>query len=603
MAAKAVLDLVSNDKRFLASMNRVQRAVIAIEAKMGRVAASAKRMLLVGAVAIGGFLKLASDQIAAEAKLEAVLKSTGNAAELSASQMKAHASEIQNLTGVGDEAVIAMQAILATFKEIKGVQFTDATMAIVDMATVLGTDLRSAAIQVGKALNDPLRGVSMLSRSGVTFTDVQLKMIKTLAKAGDIMGAQKIVLAELNSQFGGAAETVGKTFTGSVKKATSALGDMGEAVGGVFIPFVTRMTEAITRNKDRVIEWVERNKTAILTITGMTAALGFFTIGIHLATKALIASTIAVKALGVAMIFFTNHPIIAALTLIAAGVVALGIAFKDVISPIDATKDSVHALTSEILDQTRAAEDWEETLRRISEVEIAKQQEKEATKLRQLKELRDKGRGGPLVSDEEAIRRDVTQPFDPFAMPPIPQRPLAGPPERFRPEWLRVQLNLVQRLNPLLSRLSGTWKRIQEASKKVNESLDEEAMRVKDMLKTDQQRVAEQVKRINLLQAAGRLTAEEALKARARLTEQRGVGVAIEDATSMFRRITVAAAGLRPGAQNTLAQQTAQATKTTAENTGKTTNKLGLMKTMMELLNAKLDEIMADGLKTQARYS
>jgi hypothetical protein len=81
-----------------------------------------------------------------------------------------------------------------------------------------------AAIQLGKALNDPTQGVSALSRVGVSFTDVQKDMIKKLQESGDMMGAQRIILGELEKQFGGTAEAVGKTLPGALDRLDNAIG-------------------------------------------------------------------------------------------------------------------------------------------------------------------------------------------------------------------------------------------------------------------------------------------------------------------------------------------------------------------------------------------
>jgi len=120
-----------------------------------------------------GAAKLFADQEKAERRLESVLRATGNAAGLSADELKAYASELQSVTTYGDEAIMPLMAIIATFREIKGDHFKEATELALDMATVLRTDAKSAAIQLGKALNDPKKGITALTRSGVKFSEEQ----------------------------------------------------------------------------------------------------------------------------------------------------------------------------------------------------------------------------------------------------------------------------------------------------------------------------------------------------------------------------------------------------------------------------------------------
>jgi len=287
--ASAIIDLIANDKRFRKAMTGIQGLMGKVKASMEAVSRAARRTLLVGAAAIAGFLRLQSLQIKAETKLAAVLKATGGAAGLSAEQLNKYAAELQAATGVGDELIINMQAVLATFRNIKGDVFKDATKAIVDMAAVLDTDLKSAAIQVGKALNDPIRGVSMLTRVGITFTDQQTDMIKSFVEMGDTVSAQNVVLTELQMQFDGVAEALGKTLPGQALKAKSALGDLGEKIGAVFTPAAIKLFKAIVKLSRRSSRWVTDNAKLIVSLTATTATIAIVAVAIPI-----LAGTIAV---------------------------------------------------------------------------------------------------------------------------------------------------------------------------------------------------------------------------------------------------------------------------------------------------------------------
>lgn len=179
---------------------------------------------------------LYSEQEQAEKRLESVLKATGNAAGFTQQEMLDMASAMQDVTTIGDEVIIQSQAIIATFKNIKGDQFKDVLMVAADMAEVLGTDLKGASMQVAKALNDPLKGVSALADAGVSFTEQQKEQIKVMMEAGDIVGAQKVILDELAGEFGGAATNATQTFTGMLKQAWNTIGDVGEMIFAALIP-------------------------------------------------------------------------------------------------------------------------------------------------------------------------------------------------------------------------------------------------------------------------------------------------------------------------------------------------------------------------------
>ena len=97
-----------------------------------------------------------------------------------------------------------------------------------------GLDLKSSAILVGKALNDPEKGLSALTRTGVQFTDQQKKQIETLLEHNDKLGAQKLILGELKDQFGGAAReqaTLGE-------KVDVAWGNIQEKLGTALLPLI-----------------------------------------------------------------------------------------------------------------------------------------------------------------------------------------------------------------------------------------------------------------------------------------------------------------------------------------------------------------------------
>ncbi|GAB2899731.1 phage tail length tape measure family protein [Microbulbifer echini] len=166
-------------------------------------------------------------------QLEARLKSTEGAAGLSSEELQNLAGSMQQLTTFGDEAVIEMEALLLTFTNIQGEVFKRATPAILDMSVAMGTDLRSSAVQLGKALNDPIKGISALSRTGIQFTDAQKSTIEALVESGRTAEAQGLILEELEKQFGGAAEAAADTFGGALKQAQNAFGDLLESEGGL----------------------------------------------------------------------------------------------------------------------------------------------------------------------------------------------------------------------------------------------------------------------------------------------------------------------------------------------------------------------------------
>lgn len=184
----------------------------------------------------GSMIELYNTQIQAETKLASVIRATGGAAGYTIDEFKAMASELQELTGIGDEVILSAQAIIATFKNIKGDAFREATVLAADMSAVLGTGLTENAKKVGKALEDPTKGMTALAEAGVVFSKQQQDVIKALQESGDLASAQKIIIDELSNTFGGAAADQANTFAGQVTKLWNRIGDLGEVIGGLLVP-------------------------------------------------------------------------------------------------------------------------------------------------------------------------------------------------------------------------------------------------------------------------------------------------------------------------------------------------------------------------------
>ena len=210
---------------------------------------------------IGGAIDEAAAFDSVMAQTEAVIASTGGAAGLTAKEMAEMASAMSAASGeslFSDDAILGAQNVLATFTNIKGENFGSATQSILDMSQALGIDLDSAAMQVGKALNDPVAGIAALSRSGVQFTADQEKMIKAMVAAGDTAGAQELMMAELNTQFGGSASAAVDTYAGQQVVLEEKMADikqtLGEALMPILMEFGTFMADTVVPIIKDVVE-------------------------------------------------------------------------------------------------------------------------------------------------------------------------------------------------------------------------------------------------------------------------------------------------------------------------------------------------------------
>ncbi len=307
MANSLTIDLKGDDVHLKAVTTRVQASMQKLQARFQKVANAAKIMLTAGALAIGGFVKLAAEQEDAEKRLAAVLEATGNAAGFSIEQLKDFASQLQQVTVFGDEATLSNLALLATFKNIKGDNFKRTAQAALDMATVMRSDVSTSMLQLGKAINDPILGMTALSRAGVQFTQDQKDLVKSLVESGDVLKAQDIILKEVEGQMGGASQAAAKSFKGQVLQLKNTLGDTGELIGAAFIPMLKEFAVWAKGASEIVSVWVTTNKESIITFTKWAAGIGGAIIVINTFMKvltllnlrllAVIASKIAVLAM------------------------------------------------------------------------------------------------------------------------------------------------------------------------------------------------------------------------------------------------------------------------------------------------------------------
>ncbi len=213
-------DFESRAKRTDLSVAKLRHSWIAATAAVGAMAAALFKLAAVTA-----------EQERVEKRLEAVYRTTGGTVGLSTTALEDYATALGRATVVGDEAILKIESILLTFRKVSGDTFKGATELIFDMAEVMETDAKSAALQLGKALNDPIKGISALTRVGVSFTEAQKAQIKQLTESNDVMGAQQIILGELRSEFGGAAKAAGQTFGGQVAILKNNFVDLAQEIG------------------------------------------------------------------------------------------------------------------------------------------------------------------------------------------------------------------------------------------------------------------------------------------------------------------------------------------------------------------------------------
>ena len=229
-------------------------------ATIGKRAAIGFAAVGVGAgVMAKGFVDAATESQKVTAQTDAVIKSMGNAAGVTAQHVADLSTSLSLKSGIDDELIQSGSNVLLTFGQIrnevgKGNDIFDrANAAALDMSVALGKDLAGSAMTVGKALNDPVRGLTALRRSGIQFTKQQEDQIKAMTAAGDTAGAQKIMLAELERQFGGSAAAQAT----ATDKLGVAWGNIQEQLGAKLLPVVERFANWMAAELPRALATAE----------------------------------------------------------------------------------------------------------------------------------------------------------------------------------------------------------------------------------------------------------------------------------------------------------------------------------------------------------
>ena len=168
------------------------------------------------------------------AKTEAILKATGFAAGVTAKELQDEAQAIAFNTLASVEGIQQAQAVLLTFDRVVGDARAEAVGLSQDLATVFGGTAASQATQLGKALQDPIKGITALNRVGVSFTDTQKEQIRLFTEAGEAAKAQGVILEAIKNQVGGAGAAV----------ASGTLAGAFDTAGQAFANFASKLAKS-----------------------------------------------------------------------------------------------------------------------------------------------------------------------------------------------------------------------------------------------------------------------------------------------------------------------------------------------------------------------
>lgn len=269
MSREVRVAILGDSRDFGRAVDAAERDSRRLDGAFGRVGSGIGSMastaaLGVGALAVAGgaaaisFIQAAEESQAVTRQTDAVIRSMGASSWATADAVAELSSRLSNQTGIDDELIQSGQNVLLTFGEVQNRIgegnniFDRATAAALDMSVALGTDMAGASMQVGRALNDPIRGLAALRRSGIQFTDQQVEQITAMQEAGDMAGAQTVMLAELERQFGGSAAAQST----ATQRMATMWGNLQEELGAKLLPTFERVTAWLGEHLPGIIDTV-----------------------------------------------------------------------------------------------------------------------------------------------------------------------------------------------------------------------------------------------------------------------------------------------------------------------------------------------------------
>ena len=326
MASKAIgflnFKFAADLTSFERAMNKAQKKLKKFGKSVTKAGQNLSRNLTLPIVGLGiASIKAFDEQQKAIAQVEAGLKSTGNQVGFTSKKLQEMAADLQKTTLFGDEEILkGATAQLLTFTNITGKEFAKTQEIVLDLATRLDGDLKSSAIMLGKALNDPVANLSALSRAGIQFSVDQKSTIKSLVETNRLADAQTIILAELEKQYGGSAEAAAKAGMGPVKQLMNQLSDLSEQIGARLIPHVKAFSKWIVglaekfdglseATKDNIVKWgliLAAIGPVLIIIGHVSMGLGvlagaFKAVGVFLVASPWLATAAAIGAVGYAI--------------------------------------------------------------------------------------------------------------------------------------------------------------------------------------------------------------------------------------------------------------------------------------------------------------
>jgi hypothetical protein len=234
---------------------------------------------------IGSAVQAAIEDQAAQASLARQIKASTKATDKQIASVEDYIKSLgQSVAVSDDEARPALQALIVATKDVTKAQ--DLLNVAIDISAGTGKDLATVSDALAKAYAGNMRGLQALSPE-----------LKAMIKDG---ASLEVVLATLETNFGGAGEAAANTAAGGMKKLGIAFNETKESIGTAFLPIFEKLLPVV----QKFSAWAEKNPTLLAAVI---AGMGILAVSILAVNAAMMLNpailiTAGIIALGVAVV-------------------------------------------------------------------------------------------------------------------------------------------------------------------------------------------------------------------------------------------------------------------------------------------------------------
>lgn len=264
--------IISAENRAKEAIDQVKGQLDSVQDKLKDMQPAFQKMALVGTAAFAAVtgavtlsIKAAAEAEKSWAKVGQQIKLSGMDFDETIPKIKNFASGMQSLTGISDELIGEFVGrMLPVTKDVE--KAFDATRMAMDLSVGTGKDFSAIQTIMTMVMSGNIEALRRYLPELKGLDAEQLNAMSSAEKTAFAMEA-------IRKQFGGLAETEGKTATGQMNMLKETFGDLQETIGTQFLPIIISLVEKLRPVIENIMQWVEENPKLTMIIIIATAAI------------------------------------------------------------------------------------------------------------------------------------------------------------------------------------------------------------------------------------------------------------------------------------------------------------------------------------------